>query len=159
MSDSSITISGVDEINAALDELTIKAERAVLREGMKAAADQVVGSMQAAGSACPGEIGEALADPGSWTRGISILSGHAAKLSVRPKGSLPEKHTDTGKGRQPKGHMYQRSLEYLLNLMEFGPKVGKTSLPLSKPMTDGWNNSKVRAYEAFISNVKQVLGL
>ena len=167
MSESSIEITGVSEINAKLEEMTTKAERSVLREGMKAAADVVTGSLQAEGSTAPGEIGEALADPGSWTRSISIRSGHSAETKIGPKGALPEVHvgrgaTKTEKGwrGQPKGRRYHRSLYYLLEMMEgIRTKDNAANLPQSHPMSPGFQRSQSNAVQAFISNLKDRLGL
>lgn len=166
MSDSSIEIHGIDEINAKLEEMTVKAERSVLREGMKAAADVVTGAMQAEGSAAPGEIGEALADPGSWSRSISIRAGHSAETKIGPKGALPEVHvgrgatkTKTGWRGQPKGSRYRRSLQYLIKLMEFGGQDNAANLPKSNPMSTGFQKSQDNAVQAFITNLKDSLDL
>ena len=167
MSESSIEITGIEAINAALEEMTVKAERSVLREGMKAAADVVTGSLQAEGSKAPGEIGDALADPGSSTRSISIRSGHSAETKIGPKGALPEVHvgrgaTKTEKGwrGQPKGSRYRRSLFYLLEMMEgLRTRDNAKNLPQSHPMSTGFQKSQSNAVQAFITNLKDKLGI
>jgi hypothetical protein len=167
MSESSIEITGIEAINAKLEEMTVKAERSVLRDGMKAAADVVIGNLQAEGSAAPGEIGEILADPASWSRSISIRAGHSAETKIGPKGALPEIHVGRGATKtvsgwrgQPKGSRYRRSLFYLLEMMEgIRTKDNAANLPQSHPMSTGFQRSQSNAVQAFITNLKDKLGL
>ena len=125
--DIEIKVTGLSELQAALEKLGKDEGRAIVREGLKAGGTAMQEAMmEMSSSAVHGEPGVFLSQKSSWSRSVRMTRGDelAGVTRVRPKGSLPETHTALGIGMQKKGTKYHRSLIYLVKLLEFGPSGG-----------------------------------
>ncbi len=80
--------------------------------------------MQSAGGV-HGEPGDLLRNTKSWKmRYKYIRNAFTRHVKISATGTLSEEHKGTGRGIQPKGKIYHRSLAYLVKLMELGSGGG-----------------------------------
>jgi hypothetical protein len=102
-----------------------------------------------------------LRDTDNWSKRVKMTRGDelAGVVRVGPRGSLPEQHKGTGRGMQGRGRLYQRSLAYLVKLMEFGGGKPSENIGRSHPMTSGFESHKDNMLAAIIERIKERLKL
>lgn len=155
-----VTIRGLDELQATLEDLGTKEAKAIVRAGLKDGAKEVQQGIAAVGTSAPGEIGEKMGQPSTWKISTSLRSNDLAGTArIKPHGSLDDLHHSKGIGRQPKGSWYHRSIVYLLKLQEFGPSGGKYHGSRLPVMSAGFESSKQKALDKIIATIKERLHL
>ena len=161
MDDITVNISGLDALQSALEQLGGGDARAIVKDGLSQGGDALRSAMQVSSSASfTGEPARVAAQKSSWSKSTRVAD-LAGTVRVAPKGSLPDLHVSLGKGRQPKGRIYRRSLAYLLRLAEFGTSGGKQrgGIKRSMPMTRGFEQYKSAVLEKVVEVIKQRLKL
>jgi len=118
----SCEVTGLDKLQAALEDLGDKQAKAIVRDATRAAGKDCVQALVESSGGVHGEPGDLLRDPKSWKMRYRSIKGElAGSVKIFATGSLPKERVGTGKGKQPKGRLYHRSLAYLVKLMELGP--------------------------------------
>lgn len=159
--DIEVNITGLDALQAKLEELAGPVAKAIVRDGLKQGGDALRGAMQVSTAAAfSGEPARIAADPKSWARSVKMVDDLAGVTRVSPKGVLVDLHVSRGKGRQPLGAIYRRSLRYLIKLCEFGSQGGKDrgALGHKTPMSSGFETYKGALLEKLISVIREKLG-
>jgi hypothetical protein len=161
MSDDTISVDvlGLPELMSKLDDLATNEAKKIVRAGVAAGATEIVKGMTDVAGMAPGEIGELLSQKSSWKKSTRSSRGDdlAATATVRPKGTLPDLHVGTGRGIQPKGNRYYRSLAYLVRLLEFGSSGYKGKR--APVMTAGYEASKGNVLDAIAEKIRERLKL
>ena len=154
-------IQGLDELDAKLKALGEKA-RPATREALSQGGDAMRDAMRVSTAAAfTGEPAQVAAQQNSWSKSIKMQSDTSGTVSIKPKGSLPPLHVSRGKGIQPLGRIYRRSLRYLIALCEFGASGGKERGALGRktPMSGGFESYKDAILERVIDVLKEELGV
>jgi hypothetical protein len=162
MDDVEVEVTGLAELQSALERLGGADARAIVREGLSQGGDALRNAMQVNTAASfTGEPGRVAAQQSSWSKSTKMSDDLAGVVRVGPKGSLPDIHVSRGRGRQPLGKIYRRSLSYLIRLCEFGPQGGKEHGALGRkfPMTGGFMAYRGAVLERVISVIKTRLNL
>lgn len=163
MEDVTVEITGLSELEDALERLGGEQARTITKEGLKQGGVALQEAMMVECSAdVKGEARQLLTQKSGWSKSVKMEGDLSGRVRVGPKGSLVELHVARGHGRQPKGHIYRRSLKYLVKLMEFGGNsddaralnVGRTA-----PMTRGFEVYKGAVLERVIAVIKDLLQL
>jgi hypothetical protein len=157
MADIEINVTGFKELQAALEKLGGDEARAIVREGLKAGAIALQDAMMIGSSTLKGEAGAMLRERSSWSKSVRMKGDLVGVTRVRPKGSLPEIHTGTGKGMQGKGVRYRRSLAYLVKIAEFGGGHPADNWGRHFPMTSGYESNIGSILDRVISVIKERL--
>jgi len=160
MDDIEVTVSGLSELQDKLERLAGETSRAIVKDGLSQGGEALRGAMQLNTSASfTGEPARVAAQQSSWSKSTRMESDLSGRVRVAPKGSLVDLHVSRGKGRQPKGRIYRRSLAYLIKLAEFGSSGGKDrgSIKHSMPMTKGFEMYKNALLERVIDVIKSHL--
>jgi hypothetical protein len=160
MEDFEITITGLSELQAKLEELGTVDAKAIVRDGLNQGGEALRSGMMIEGSTNKGEIGQALRQKDHWSKSIRMGDELSGTARVGPKGSLPDLHVARGGGMQPKGNIYRRSLNYIVRLLEFGGRNPAGNLgPRTMPVTRGFEVYKSAALERVITVIKDRLKL
>lgn len=160
--DVSVEVLGLSELEAKLEQLAGEDARVIVRDGLSQGGDALRQAMMVGvSSAFSGEPAQLAAQQSSWSKSTKMASDLAGVVRVAPKGSLPELHKSEGKGRQPLGKLYRRSLRYLISLCEFGSHGGKDrgALGRSMPMTRSFEQYRSAVLERCVEVIKERLKL
>lgn len=162
MDDVTINIEGLDQLQDALKKLAGEQSRVIVKEGLSQGGDALRNAMQVnCASSLTGEPSRVAAQQSSWSKSTRMESDIAGVVRVGPKGKLIDLHVSRGKGRQPLGKIYRRTLAYLLKLAEFGSSGGKErgGIRHSMPMTKGFEMYKGAVLERVIAVIREKLPL
>jgi hypothetical protein len=160
--DITIEVSGMDALQAELERIGGTEAKAIVKDGLNQGGEALRGAMQISTStAFTGEPASLAAQKSSWSKSTKMGDELSGTVRVGPKGFLPDIHVSRGKGRQPLGKIYRRSLAYLIRLCEFGAQGGKERGALGRkfPMTGGFQQYKGAVLEKVISVIKEKLHL
>jgi hypothetical protein len=162
MDDVTVNISGLDDLQAALEKLGGEQSRAIVKDGLSEGGNALRGAMQVNTAASfTGEPARVAAQQSSWSKSTKMSDDLAGVVRVSPKGKLVDLHVSRGRGRQPLGRIYRRSLAYLIRIAEFGTSGGKErgSIKHSMPMSRGFEMYKSAVLEKVIEVIKSRLPL
>lgn len=162
MSEDKVTVTGLSELQTALERLGGDEARAIVKDGLSEGGDALREAMRVSTSSVfTGEPRRVAAQQNSWSKSTKMESDLSGRVRVSPKGSLADLHKSVGKGRQPKDRLYRRSLRYLIALCEFGAQGGKERGALGRkyPMTGGFETYKSALLDRVVEVIKQHLGL
>jgi len=160
MDDIEVSMTGLSELQAALENLGGTEAKAIVRDGLSQGGDALRVAMMVQGASAKGEVGTALQQKTSWSKATHMDDDLAGTVRVGPKGALPDLHVARGGGMQPKGKLYRRSLNYIVRLLEFGGRDPAGNLgPRTMPMTTGYETYKGAVLEKVVAVIKERLGL
>jgi hypothetical protein len=159
MDDITVEITGLSDLQDRLEELAKVDALAIVRDGLDEGGEALRSGMMIEGSTNKGEIGRALRQKSNWSKRITMGDELSGTARISPKGSLPALHVARGGGMQSKGHIYRRSLKYIVKMLEFGGRNPAENLGHSAPMTRGFEVYKNAALERVIDVIKQQLQL
>ena len=160
MSNDAVTceVKGLDQLQAALEDLGDKQAKAIVRDAARAGGQVAVAAFVQSAGGVHGEPGELLRNPKSWKmRYKSVKDALAGSVTIRATGTLPETHKGTGRGIQPKGRLYHRSLAYLVKLLELGSGGGEYRGQKYPVMTSAFESSQQTILDRIISVIQQKL--
>ena len=153
-----VNVQGLDKLQAALEDLGDKQAKAIVRDGIRAGGKAAVEAFVQSAAGVHGEPGDLLRNPKSWKmRYKSIRAALAGSVKISATGSLPEQHKGTGRGIQPKGKIYRRSLAYLVKLLELGSAGGTYRGQRYPVMTSGFETSRSTILDRIIGVIQQKL--
>lgn len=153
--DITVSVQGLSELQATLEQMPETIGNAVIKDALTAGGKATQQAMVEGCASIKGEAGEQLRSLSAWSRTVKMLSNLAGRVRVSPKGSLPEPHKGTGRGMQPKGRIYERSLAYIVKLAEFGGRSPAQNVGRSAPMTSGWESHQSEILDAVTESCKQ----
>jgi hypothetical protein len=159
MDDITVEITGLSELQDRLEEMATTDAKAIVRDGLSQGGEALRSGMQVEGATSKGEIGQALSQKANWSKSIKMGDELSGVVRVSPKGALPDLHVARGGGMQSKGHIYRRSLAYIVKMLEFGGRDPAGNLGRSAPMTRGFETYKSAALERLIAVIKDRLKL
>jgi hypothetical protein len=156
MADDFITteVKGLAELQASLEQLPAEIGRACVKDALTAGGKAMQQAMIEGSTSIKGEAGERLRTLSAWSRTVKMLSELAGRVRVGPKGSLDEPHKSRGKGMQPLGRIYERSLAYIVKMAEFSGKNPAVNVGRSTPMTSGWESHTSEIQDAVTDSLK-----
>ena len=160
--DVTVEIRGLSELQAKLEQLAGDDARAIVKDGLSQGGDALRQAMMVStASVFSGEPRQVAGQQSSWSKSTKMESDLSGHVRVGPKGSLADLHVSKGKGRQPLGRIYRRSLAYLIRLCEFGPQGGKERGALGRkmPMTGGFETYRGAVLERVVEVIKSRLKL
>jgi hypothetical protein len=160
MEDIEVTITGLSDLQDSLERLGTVEAKAIVKQGLSEGGEAFRGAMMIEGSTNKAELGQALGQKANWSKSVKLGEELSGRVRVAPKGSLPDLHVARGGGMQPKGHIYRRSLAYIVKMMEFGGRdaraanVGRTA-----PITRAFETYKGAVLERVIAIIRERLNL
>ncbi len=158
--DVTVEIKGLSELQTALEKMGGDEARAIVKDGLSQGGDALRQAMMVStASVFSGEPRQVAGQQSSWSKSTKMESDLSGIVRVGPKGALPPLHVSEGKGRQPLGRIYRRSLAYLIRLCEFGPQGGKERGALGRktPMTGGFETYRGAVLERVVDVIKSRL--
>ena len=147
--DMEVSIDGLEELEAKLQELAGPVAKDCVRKGLNAGGEAIRDALSEMGASAQGEIGQLLGDRKSWSKYVRAKDDLSGNVRVQAKGTLSDEHLTTWsywsqhiKGL--KGKPYHRTLNYLVRMMEGlssggGSVRGLSRLPV---MTAGFESNK-----------------
>jgi len=165
--DVEVSITGLSELQTALENLAGKEAKAIVRDGLSQGGDTLREEMMDECSRdLKGEPSTVAGQKSSWSKSTRMGDELSGTTRVAPKGKLVRLHKALHhkvwhKGMQPFGAFYFRSLNYLLRLAEFGAQGGKERglIPRSAPMTRGFEGGKGRVLDKVVAVIRERLHL
>jgi hypothetical protein len=160
--DVTFEMTGLDELQKALEKLGNEAGRDIVKDGLSQGGDVLRDAMRVNTAASfIGEPKTVAAQQSSWSKSTKMEEDLAGTVRVAPKGKLVDLHVSRGHGRQPLGRIYRRSLAYLVKLAEFGSSGGKERglIKHSMPMSRGFEQYKSVVFDKVIEVIKSALPL
>ncbi len=152
-----VEVKGLDQLQAALEDLGDKQAKAIVRDVTRAGGKVAIDAFVQSAGGVHGEPGNLLRDPKSWKQRYKSISGElAGSVKVFASGSLPKERVGSGRGIQQRGNVYHRSLSYLVKLLELGSASGSGGqrYPI---MTAGFDGSQQTILDKIISVIQAKL--